>query len=405
MTSEKSNIRVVFAGGGTGGHIYPAVAIYESLLERLGGDGVEALFVGVKGGLESSLLSDRDVKLRLLPGRGVRGASLATKLLVPFDLARGVATGVRTIRNFRPDLVIGTGGYASVSMVVAAILTGTPRILQEQNSVLGLVNRRLARFADLILLSYEQSLSAMPAGLDTVVIGNPLRRMLSSDRETGTRHFGLDPGRPTVLVVGGSRGARSLNVATVEAARELIEESDAQFLLLTGVRDYEATARSLVTAGIGADRVVARAYSDDIYHAYAAADVAVARAGASSVFELASYGVPTVFVPYPYAADDHQRLNAEPLRECGGAVIVTDAELSGKRLANELREFLRDEPRRAGMSDAMRSWAKDDAAAVAADYVVDLVKKKAVAGIDRRPIRRGVRRSLMTHGRLITFPA
>lgn len=385
MTSKEPNIRVVFTGGGTGGHVYPAVAIYESLINRLGDDNVVALFAGVKGGLESSLLSERSVELRLLPGRGVRGASLATKLLVPFDLARGVAAGIRILRSFRPDLVIGTGGYASVSMVVAAILTGTPRVLQEQNSVLGLVNRRLARFADLILLSYEQSLSEVPEGPDSAVIGNPIRRMPSSDRQAGLRHFGLDPSRPTVLVIGGSRGARSLNVAAVEAARELIGESDAQFILLTGAHGYEAAVASIAAAGISADRVAARAYADEIFHAYAAADVAVARAGASSVFELASHGVPTVFVPYPYAADDHQRLNAEPLRECGGAVIVADDELDGERLAKELRELLRDESRRAKMSDAMSSWAKVDAASVAADHIVDLVKKKAVARVDRPP--------------------
>lgn len=383
MTSKGTNIRVIFAGGGTGGHVYPALAIREGLIDRLGSGCVESLFVGVRGGLESTLLSGQGVDLRMLPGRGVRGASLSNKLMVPFDLARGVTTGIRIIRNFQPDVVIGTGGYASVSMVVAAILTGTPRILQEQNSVPGLANRRLARFADLILLSYEESQSAIPAGLNASVIGNPLRRMPASDRETGARFFGLDPRRPTVLVIGGSRGARSLNVAAVDAARMLINESKVQFILLTGSRDYEAAVESIETSGIAADRVAVKAYTDDMHHAYAAVDVAVARAGASSVFELAAYGVPTIFVPYPYAADDHQRLNAEPLRSCGGAVVVADDELDGERLAGELRSLLGDESRRVRMSQAMDSWKKVGAASAAAGHVVGLVKKNAATGNDR----------------------
>jgi UDP-N-acetylglucosamine--N-acetylmuramyl-(pentapeptide) pyrophosphoryl-undecaprenol N-acetylglucosamine transferase len=383
MTSKGMNIRVIFAGGGTGGHLYPALAVREALIDLLGRGCVESLFVGVKGGLESTLLSGWGVDCRLLPGRGVRGASLWNKMMVPFDLARGVATGIRIIRNFQPDVVIGTGGYASVSVVIAAILTKTPRILQEQNSVPGLANRRLARFADIILLSYEESRPAMPAGPAAVVIGNPLRRLPAGDREAGAGFFGLDARRPTVLVLGGSRGARSLNVAAVDAARRLTAESDVQFILLTGSRGYEAAVSSVESSGIAADRVAVRAYTDDMHHAYAAVDVAVARAGASSVFELAAHGVPTVFVPYPHAADDHQRLNAEPLRRCGGAIVVADAELDGERLADELRALLGNESLRERMSRAMESWKKVDAAAAAAGHVVGLVKKNAKAGCKR----------------------
>jgi UDP-N-acetylglucosamine--N-acetylmuramyl-(pentapeptide) pyrophosphoryl-undecaprenol N-acetylglucosamine transferase len=376
MTSSEKNIRVIFAGGGTGGHVYPALAIHESLVDALGDDQVSALFVGARGGLEARLLPELGVDVRLLPGRGVRGASLANKLLAPIDTARGVAACMRTIRDFRPDVVVGTGGYASVSMVVAAVLTGTPRILQEQNSVPGLVNRRMARFADMVLLSYEESTSAVPRGVKTAVIGNPLRRIPTTDRATGAAFFGLDPGKATVLVIGGSRGAHSLNVAAAAAAGELVDEMGAQFILLTGDGDYGDVAKSFEGNG----GVAVRSYVAEVYNAYAAADVAVARAGASSVFELATVGMPSVFVPYPYAADDHQRLNVEALRTAGGAVVVADADLDGSRLAAELRALLGDESRRAGMSGAMKNWVKQDAASAAAGHIVELVKKNAEPG-------------------------
>jgi UDP-N-acetylglucosamine--N-acetylmuramyl-(pentapeptide) pyrophosphoryl-undecaprenol N-acetylglucosamine transferase len=382
-SAEYSEIRVIFAGGGTGGHVYPALAMYESLVESLGPDCVNALFVGVKGGLEKRLLSESrwNVTLQLLPGRGLRGASLANKLLVPFDVARGATMGVRKIRDFRPDVVVGTGGYASVSMVVASILTATPRVLQEQNSVPGLVNRRLARFADLVLLSYEESTQRIAGGVETVVIGNPLRRTPAADRTAGAKFFGLDPERPTVLVIGGSRGAHSLNVAAIAATKSLLDETDTQFVVLTGERDFSEVASAL---GRGDRRLVVRPYVDEIHHAYSVADVALARAGASSVFELATFGVPTIFVPYPYAADDHQRLNVEPLRNLGAAVVIEDAELDGDRLSIEIRALLGDDSRRAKMSSAMKGWVREDAADEAAGRIIGLVKKNAIRRAKKR---------------------
>jgi len=370
---NRTCVRVIFAGGGTGGHVYPALAMYEGLREERGDDGVEALFIGVKGGLEGSLLSSHGVDFRLLPGRGLRGASIVDKLRTPFDLIEGVLRSLGIIRDFKPDVVVGTGGYASVSMVIAAIFARIPRVLQEQNSVPGLVNRRLARFADLVLLSFEESRSRIPAGVKTAVIGNPLRRAPESDRDESAAFFGLDSTRPTVLVIGGSRGAVSLNKAAVEAMGPLLDETDMQFILLTGQSDYDNIRNQVETANPG--RVVVRAYLDEVYHAYRIADVAVARAGASSVFELASYGVPAIFVPYPYAADDHQRLNASPLEQAGAAVVVENSRLDGLVLAGELKALLANAQRRAEMTEAMESWVKRDAARQAAGKILSLVKK------------------------------
>ena len=383
-------IRVVFAGGGTGGHVYPAIAMYEGLLAR--GGTVEALFVGVKGGMESQLLAKRNVRLVLLPGRGVRGASLWGKLMAPLELARGVFAAVGVLRAFRPDVVVGTGGYASVSAVLAAVILRRPRILQEQNSVPGLANRLLARFADVMLLSYEESRSRLPRGVRTVVIGNPLRiapgkaREAREAREAGARALGLDPSRHTVLVIGGSRGAHSLNVAASSAVERLLGETGLQWILLTGERDCDEMRGRFAPHG---DRVVVRAYLEDVQHAYGVADVAVARAGASAVFELAAFGIPSIFVPYPYAADGHQRLNVEPLRRQGGAVVIEDVNLSGERLAEEITALLRDGPRRERMSRVLTGWARVDAAESAAEKIVELCARSRQKG-RRRDLREGV---------------
>jgi UDP-N-acetylglucosamine--N-acetylmuramyl-(pentapeptide) pyrophosphoryl-undecaprenol N-acetylglucosamine transferase len=237
-----------------------------------------------------------------------------------------------------------------------------------------MVNRKLARFADLVLLSYEDSMKNISARVQAVTVGNPLRKMPSPDRTAGAKFFGLDPGDPIVLVWGGSRGAHSLNVSGVGAAKMLMEERNTQFVFLTGEDDYEDVAGSFGSSG---GRVYVSAYLSEMFHAYSAADVAVARAGASSVFELSAFGVPTIFVPYPYAADDHQRLNVEQLRRSGYAVVLADKELSAELLTGEIKKLLDDPDRRKEMTRGMLDWARPDAAGQAAARIIALANKAA----------------------------
>ncbi|HEU4366213.1 MAG TPA: glycosyltransferase, partial [Candidatus Krumholzibacteria bacterium] len=309
----------------------------------------------------------------LLPGYGLRRASMTRRLMIPAVLAAGVARGFSILNSFRADVVLGTGGYASAAVVIAAILRRTPRVLQEQNSVAGLVNRRLARFADLVLLAFAESAASLPRGARTLVVGNPMRRLPHATRESAAARFSLTPARRTVLVVGGSRGARSLNMAGADAAARIAEELDLQFLMLAGVADRAEVERR--TASVSA-RVCVLEYLDDMQHAYTIADLAVARSGASSVFELAAFGVPAILVPYPYAADAHQAGNAAPLARLGGARVLPDAELDGGRLAREIEELLSAPDRLASMALAMKSWATPDAADRAADAILEVCKKK-----------------------------
>lgn len=363
-------LRIVVAGGGTGGHVYPGLAVVERLEERIA---THALFVGARGGVEEKILARAGREHEILPGYGLRRATLARKVASPFVLGTGVVRAGRVLARFRPDVVLGTGGYASAAVVVASLALRIPRALQEPNSVPGLVNRTLARHADLVLLGYDEARSWLPRGTRTLAVGNPLRRMPRPTRAEAAAYFGIDAARPTVLVVGGSRGAHSLNLAGGGAAARLAASHGVQFVILAGAADRADVERR--TADY---RPFVRIldYLDDMHFAYAACDVAVARSGASSVFELALFGVPAVLVPYPYAADAHQESNAAPLVRAGGAIRVHNAELSDDRLTAELQALLAAPERRRAMSDAMRAWSKPDAADRAADAILALAKKK-----------------------------
>ncbi|HEU4928287.1 MAG TPA: UDP-N-acetylglucosamine--N-acetylmuramyl-(pentapeptide) pyrophosphoryl-undecaprenol N-acetylglucosamine transferase, partial [Candidatus Krumholzibacteria bacterium] len=306
-------LRIIVAGGGTGGHVYPGIAVIERLEERWQ---TRALFVGVRGGVEEKILARAGRDYQALPGYGLRRATAARKLASPLVLLSGVMRAGKILSAFRPDVVLGTGGYASAAVVVASLARRTPRVLQEQNSVPGLVNRKLARYAHLMLLSYDESRRWLPATVPSLVVGNPLRRMPTPSRAQASAFFQLDPSRPTVLIVGGSRGAHSLNLAAADAAALLASERGVQFVILCGSTDRAEVERRTERVS-GLVRVLD--YLDEMHFAYAASDVAIARSGASSVFELALFGVPSIFVPYPYAADDHQESNAAPLVKAGGA--------------------------------------------------------------------------------------
>jgi UDP-N-acetylglucosamine--N-acetylmuramyl-(pentapeptide) pyrophosphoryl-undecaprenol N-acetylglucosamine transferase len=366
-------LRIMVAGGGTGGHVYPGIAIVEAIAATAG---VEALFVGAQGGVEQGIFERAALAHSLLPGYGLRRASLSRKLAAPFNIVAGVARASKLVRAFRPDVVLGTGGFASATVVMASVLARVPRVLQEQNSVPGLVNRRLARYADLVLLGYEESRAWLPASVATRVVGNPVRILPRTTRAEAARFFGLDASRPVVLVIGGSRGAHSLNMAGADASRA--RSNDVQFVLLTGRADRkEAEQRAGDAPGV---RVLE--YLDEVQYAYSLADIAVARSGASSCFELALFGVPTIFVPYPYAADQHQQSNAAPLEKAGAALVIRDADLTGARLAQALTDLLGDETRRHAMSKAMRGWSKPDAAAKAAEAILEIAKKKETGAVN-----------------------
>ena len=351
--------RIVIAGGGTGGHLYPGLA----LAEALAGRGVEVVYVGAAGGIEARVVPTTGYRLHLLPGRQLRGGGVARA-------ARGLATAtgatlraVSLLGMLRPALVVGVGGYASVAAVVAAAVRRIPSVLLEQNVVPGAANRMLVRLARRVCVGFAESIRFFPPGR-AVHTGNPVRADLLRPRPARTR--------PGLLVFGGSAGAHKLNDATVGALAVLGPTARGLDVThQTGTADVDAVRARY--AGLGLT-VRVEPFITDMGAAYAAADVVVGRAGAMTCAEVTAVGLPAILVPYPYAADDHQRRNAEVLAAAGAAETILDADLTADRLAERLRALLDDPARRATMAARARDLGRADAARRVADECLALAR-------------------------------
>lgn len=347
--------RIILSGGGTGGHIYPAVAVAEALQRRCG-DGVELLFVGAEGKMEMEKIPALGYRIVGLPTAGLQRRFALSNLALPFKVLKSVGRARRTIREFGADVVVGFGGYASGPVLWAAQRSGIPTLIQEQNSYAGLTNKILARGARRICVAYDGMERFFPAER-IVHTGNPLRGRFAvpteADRLEGAAAFGLDAARPTVLVVGGSLGCRTLN-ETMKAwlARQEFRPPF-QVIWQTG-KYYEAEMRRFLEEH-PAPGVWQGAFIDRMDRAYAAADVVVSRSGACSVSELCLVGKPTLFVPSPNVAEDHQTKNAQALVDRQAAVLVADAEAPARAMETA-GELLADPARRRCSPATSRRW-------------------------------------------------
>ena len=347
---------IVFAGGGTGGHLFPALAVADELRGRH--PDAFIVFIGGTRGLETRLVPKAGFALRALPLSGLKGRSLPGRVLAAGAAALAVLRCCGWFVARRPDLVVGVGGYASGPAVLAAWLLRVPRMLMEQNHFPGATNRWLAPRADAVCVpSYAAKARLCGVGL---VTGNPVRPEFAS--------IGPPPNGPrlALLVFGGSRGARSINRAVVAALPQLAAMTPPPLIVhQTGPEEHEAVARAYAShPGLTAD---VRPFLDDMSQRLAAADLVVCRAGATTLAELAAAGRPAILVPFPFAADDHQRANAEAVRDAGAAVMVEDRDLDGARCATEIAQLAIDRPRRDLMAAAARTLARPDAAERIAD--------------------------------------
>jgi UDP-N-acetylglucosamine--N-acetylmuramyl-(pentapeptide) pyrophosphoryl-undecaprenol N-acetylglucosamine transferase len=359
--------RVLFAGGGTGGHLYPALALASAFQERH--PGAEVFFLGARRGVEARVLPERGVPHELLPFEPIRRSRVWENWKLAPALV-GVFGGIRRVfREFQPDLVVGTGGYASGPVAAFAVLRGVPTAVQEQNSYPGLTTRLLASRVRQIHLAFPEALRHLKPGPGTEVfeLGNPIQPPDPSiDRSEAREFFGLGAG-PVVLVVGGSQGARAVNEALLrdlEAAGSQ-PPGDAsgplQILWATGPAGHDQVAREVERLGVGG-WVHVQSYINDMPRALAAADVAVSRAGAMALAELCAWGIPSILVPFPHAAANHQHHNALALAEAGAARLVPETELAPGRLWTELTSLATDEARRGEMAVKARERGHPDAA-------------------------------------------
>lgn len=332
MSTERP-LRILITGGGTGGHVFPAIAIADAV-KRMRPD-TEFLFVGANGKMEMERVPQAGYPIEGLNiagfQRGFSLTSLRRNLSFPFKLISSALKAKRIVRRFRPDVVIGTGGYASGPVMRAAQQLGIPTIIQEQNSYAGVTNRLLAKRASRICVAYDHMEQYFP--MEKIVFtGNPVRQdilHLEQKHEEGLRHYGLEIGKKTIAIIGGSLGARTLNRAFAENTALLAERSDVQVLWQCG-RFYEYEYSNCDTARL--PNVQVRAFIDRMDLLYAAADLIISRAGALSISELCLVGKPVILVPSPNVAEDHQTKNALALTEKSAARLVRDAEAIEKLL-------------------------------------------------------------------------
>jgi UDP-N-acetylglucosamine--N-acetylmuramyl-(pentapeptide) pyrophosphoryl-undecaprenol N-acetylglucosamine transferase len=330
---------VVLSGGGTGGHLYPALAIADAL--RAARPDIRAYFVGARRGLEATVLPERGEQHLLLPVRGIDRSRPLSAWWALAGLAVALVRVGRLFADLRPDVVVVTGGYAGAAAGIAAGLMGIPLVLQEQNSVPGAVTKLLTRFATRVHVAYPEAIGRLPAARTRcVVTGNPVREPSTKSRTEARRAFDVPADATLAFVTGGSQGSLALNRGVTSYVEgvvrgELTRPSLLHLLWATGRGHFDGVEAALTAAG-APDWVHALPYVEDMPGALAAADVALSRAGAMTTAELLNQGLPAILVPLPTAAEDHQTQNARALEAAGTAVLLPEAELSAERLAVEL---------------------------------------------------------------------
>lgn len=361
--------RIIISGGGTGGHVFPAIAIADAL-KTIEPD-VEILFVGAEGRMEMEKVPQAGYEIIGLDIQGLNRQSLLKNLTVPLKLLRSMQKARHILKTFDPHVVVGVGGYASGPMLMAANSKRVPTLIQEQNSYAGLTNKLLAKGSQRVCVAYDGMERFFPEE-KIIKTGNPIRRKsvhIKGKREAALAHFGLQEHKPTVLVSGGSLGAGSINNALKELVF-LFEKQDIQLIWQCGKYYHESLIKEL---GLLPEQVKLMPFIERMDYAYAAADVVVGRAGAGSISELCVVGKPVVLVPSPNVAEDHQTRNAEALVRTGAALLIKDSEVN-TLLMPTLLDLLDDDQKRGEMSKNIQKMARPDADIAIAKEVMKLVK-------------------------------
>lgn len=366
---SKRKYKILISGGGTGGHIFPALSIANALRRRMD---VQILFVGAENRMEMEKVPAAGYDIIGLPVAGFDRRHLLKNFGVLLKLRRSLHKARRIVADFKPDIAIGVGGYCSGPTLKAAQRAGIPTLLQEQNSYAGVTNKLLANKAKCICVAYEGLERFFPA--DRIVItGNPVRDILTQPRSVkeSRESFGLDPARPTVLVVGGSLGALTLN-ESMEAGVAVLAKKGIQVIWQTGKNFGDRGLK----AAKGLKGVVVTPFIADMAAAYAAASLVVSRAGAASISELELLGKPCILVPSPNVAEDHQTKNARALSDVGAAVLIPDAE-ARTELIPGIERLLNDVPAREKMSATIRRLAREHSDELIVDEVQKILESKS----------------------------
>lgn len=346
--------------GGTGGHVYPALAV----ADELRGHGIEVIWLGTRAGLEARVVPGAGIPIEFICISGLRGKGILAWLLLPFKLSYAILQSLRVVMKHRPATVLGMGGFVTGPGGLASWLSRTPLLIHEQNAIAGMTNRWLARFASLVMEAFPGS---FPDSVATVHTGNPVRHEITQVPAPEQR-LAAHQGRLRLLVLGGSLGALALNRVLPEAIKGINEDGRPDVWHQAGVRNIEAARAAYVDAGVHA-RV--DPFIEDMAEAYAWADLVVCRAGALTIAELAAVGVAAILIPFPHAVDDHQTCNADYLVKAEAAMLIPQAELTPQGLARLIEEFISQPRLIVAMACAGRDVARPEATITVAQYCME----------------------------------
>jgi UDP-N-acetylglucosamine--N-acetylmuramyl-(pentapeptide) pyrophosphoryl-undecaprenol N-acetylglucosamine transferase len=353
-------MRVILTGGGTGGHIYPALAVAKEILRHE--PQATFLYIGAKNGLEGNLVPRAGIPFEAIEISGLKRKITLDNVKTLWKFFRAVSTSKDMIRAFQPDVVIGTGGYVCGPVVYAATRLGIKTVIHEQNVVPGLTNKFLARYVDRVAVSFAESLGYFPQG-KSVLTGNPrATEVMHGDAEAGRRFLGVGADAKIVLIFGGSRGAKAINEAALELVPEMKDFGNTHFVYVTGDVHYEAINAALKEKGERPDNLTVLPFLHNMPDVLAATHVLIGRAGASTLAEITALGVPAILIPSPYVTNNHQEKNARGLEREGAAEVILERELSGERLKQALLPLLRDRERWSKMRERSLTLGMPEAA-------------------------------------------
>ncbi|MFQ5675159.1 MAG: undecaprenyldiphospho-muramoylpentapeptide beta-N-acetylglucosaminyltransferase [bacterium] len=366
---KRKALKVIIAGGGTGGHLYPGIALAQEFQKRYDS---EIMFVGTAYGLENKVLPKMSFRFKKIWMRGLQRNLSLGNLLFPLRLVVSLIQCTSLILAFKPDIILGTGGYVSGPVLMMGITLRIPTVIQEQNSYPGLVNRLLGKRVDQVHVTFEDSLSYFKRNGNIFVSGNPVRRDLNQvSKQAALTKFNLQPDKTTLFVFGGSQGARALNHAVLNSIEQLMSFPDLQIIWATGPYDAKAVASKCN----GENRIAHFEFIEDMASAYAAADFVLCRSGATTLAEIAICGLPAILVPYPYSAAGHQKFNAKATEAAGAAIAISEENLGGKTLLAAISELKDNSQKREAMARAAKKLAKPDAAAEIVSAIRPLLSK------------------------------
>ncbi len=363
------SLRILLTGGGTGGHLFPAIAVAEEFQRRF--EGTEVLFIGTKRKLDSESLSRYGFTCKTIESAGIKGKNPVQLFLTALRLPLGFMQAVKIIRTFRPQIVLGVGGYVTAPVLLAAKICGKAVVIHEQNSIAGLVNRKLARIADRVCLSLPNSAESFSPAVQKKLVstGNPVRKNIVQAVESVAKNR-AEKQFPTILILGGSQGAHRLNTLVPQALSQIAGAKDGLHVIhQTGKNDAEPVKETYAELAIEAEVFP---FIEDMAAVYKKADLVISRGGATTLTELAVLGKPAIIVPYPYAADNHQQKNGEYYAGGGGAEQYIEADLTAEFLAERVGSLLAEPSKLSEMGQAMRRLAAPNAAGKIVDLCLEL---------------------------------